>query len=59
MIKEIIHLLNEDEWIIGDKDIDFAKGEYKLPTTIKEAKKLIKRRYGKQHRNIKNTDRRR
>lgn len=47
MIKEILHLLSQDEWNIGDNDIDFAKGSHKLPTTIKEAKKLIKRQYGK------------
>jgi len=43
MIKEIINLLAADDWLIGDEDIDFAKGKYALPTTWKEAKIRAKR----------------
>lgn len=47
MIKNIIHLLNSNDWHIGDPDIDFAKGGDKLPETFKQTKRLIKRRsYG-------------
>lgn len=48
MIKNIIDLLNSNEWLVGDEDIDFAKGANKLPGTYKQAKELIKRRrYGR------------
>ena len=46
MIKNIIDLLNSNDWIIGDSDIDFAKGGNKLPYSLKDTKKLIKRRNG-------------
>lgn len=47
MIKNIIDLLNSDDWHIGDPDIDFAKGVNKLPNSWKETKQIIKRRkYG-------------
>lgn len=47
MIKDIIDLLNADDWHVGDPDIDFAKGNNKLPDSWKETKKIIKRRkYG-------------
>lgn len=45
MVKQIIHFLNSNEWLIGDEDIDFAKGVNKVPKTFKEAKQIIKRRY--------------
>ena len=44
MIKNIIDLLNSNEWLVGDEDIDFAMGANKLPSTYKQAKELIKRR---------------
>lgn len=47
MIKDIIDLLNTNEWMIGDEDIDFAMGANKLPSTFQEAKQLIKRRNGR------------
>lgn len=48
MIKNIIELLNSDDWYIGDPDIDFAKGTNKLPNNWKETKQVIKRRrYGR------------
>ena len=43
MIKNIIDLLNNNEWLIGDEDIDFAMGANKLPSTYKQAKQLIRR----------------
>lgn len=47
MIKNIIDLLNSNDWLIGDPDIDFAKGSDKLPETFKQTKQLIRRRYGR------------
>jgi hypothetical protein len=48
MIKNIIDLLNSNNWLIGDADIDFAMGANKLPSTYKQAKELIKRnRHGR------------
>lgn len=48
MIKSIIDLLNYSDWIVGDEDIDFAKGVDKLPETFKQTKQIIKRRgYGR------------
>jgi len=44
MIKNIIDLLNSNEWLVGDPDIDFAKGANKLPGSLKQVKQLIKRR---------------
>lgn len=46
MIKNIIDLLNVDDWYVGDPDIDFAKGINKLPATFKQTRKLIRRRNG-------------
>lgn len=46
MIKNIIDLLNADDWHIGDPEIDFAKGINKLPSTLKQTKQLIERRNG-------------
>ena len=46
MIKEIITLLNADDYLIKDPDIDFAKGMNKIPDNLKELRKNIKRRYG-------------
>ena len=43
MIKNIIDLLNADEWLIGDNDINFAKGGNQLPNSWKDARKLLKR----------------
>jgi hypothetical protein len=47
MIKDIIDLLNTNDWIVGDEDIEFAMGANKLPSTYKQAKELIKRRNGR------------
>ena len=43
MIKNIIDLLNSSDWLIGDDDIDIAKGKYQAPTTWKELKEYAKR----------------
>lgn len=43
MIKQIIMLLNLDDWMIGDEDIDFAKGSRSLPESYSEFKKQRKR----------------
>lgn len=55
MIKEVIDMLNAQDWHVGDPDIDFAKGANKIPYTFSEAKQLIKRkingaRYKNRHR---------
>lgn len=47
MIKNIIDLLRSQEWLIGDEDIDFAKGGNKLPNNLTEVKQLIKRNNGR------------
>ena len=44
MIKDILDLLNNSDWMINDKDINIAKGMYKFPETFKELKDNVKRR---------------
>jgi hypothetical protein len=39
----LIKLLNLDDFYGEDKTIEIAKGKYKLPTTLKEGFKQIKR----------------
>jgi hypothetical protein len=43
MIKEIIDLLNVNDWYVEDEDIDIAKGKYKAPISLKDLKQTIKR----------------
>ena len=43
MIKSIIQMLVMDDWLIGDEDINTAKGKYKLPESWKEARIRHKR----------------
>jgi hypothetical protein len=43
MIKTIIDLLNLDDFYGMNEDVDIAKGKYKYPQSIKEAKLLLKR----------------
>ena len=43
MIKDIIDLLNANDWYVGDHDIDFAKGKYEAPQNIKQLLTSIKR----------------
>lgn len=38
MIENIVILLSEDDWLIGDEDIDIAKGKYELPNNWVEYK---------------------
>ena len=45
MIKNIIDLLNASDWLIGDEDIDIAKGKYKAPVTYKELKQRFYKSY--------------
>lgn len=46
MIKNIIDLLQTYDRVTGDVDIDLAIGKSQLPIKLKEAKRLIKLRYG-------------
>lgn len=43
MIKTVIDLLNLDDFYGMNEDVDIAKGKYKYPQSIKEAKLLLKR----------------
>lgn len=43
MLRDIIKMLNKSDWMVGDEDIDFAKGINKVPETFKETKQLIRR----------------
>ena len=43
MIKDILKLLKSDPFLIGDPDIDIAKGKYEQPMTTKEVVMSIKR----------------
>lgn len=52
MIKEIVSLLAMDDWLVGDPDIDFAKGSHSITLNLKELKLQNKRkkcRYRRQH----------
>jgi hypothetical protein len=46
MIESIVTLLASEDWLIGDEDIDIAKGKYELPETWKEYR-LNKKRWHK------------
>jgi len=43
MIKNILTMLNSNDFYIKDEDIDIAKGKYEAPTQWKDIKKYIKR----------------
>jgi hypothetical protein len=45
MIKQILDMLNADDWYGVSENIDIAKGKYRGVRNIKEAKNQIKRRY--------------
>tara|TARA_E500000318_G_scaffold38741_1_gene37338 strand:+ start:212 stop:358 length:147 start_codon:yes stop_codon:yes gene_type:complete len=47
MIRTIIGLLQQDDFYLKDPDIDFAKGVQKMPRTIKDGYKIIKRKWKK------------
>ena len=44
MIKDIIELLNTDEYNGVSERVDIAKGKYQIPTTWKDTWKYIKRK---------------
>lgn len=44
MIKEILELLRNNDFIVEDNDIQFAKGAYEFPLSFTEIKKKNKRR---------------
>ena len=49
MIKQTLELLGERDWLIGDEDINIAKGMYELPSSIREMRisnARIKKVYG-------------
>lgn len=45
MIKQVIQLLQMDDWLNSGEYTEIAKGKYKLPITLKEATKKIKREW--------------
>lgn len=45
MIRDLITVLQAENYYGVDELIDFAKGRYYAPKNIKEARKLIKRNY--------------
>lgn len=45
MIRLILELLQQDEFLEGGGAIQIAKGKYELPTTLKGATKKIKRQW--------------
>ena len=45
MIKILIELLQEDDFLDGGEAIQIAKGKYELPTTLKGVKNKIKRQW--------------
>ena len=45
MIKILLELLQEDDFLDGGEAIQIAKGKYELPTTLKGATKKIKRQW--------------
>ena len=44
MIRDILDTLNSDDFLVGDAEIDFAKGIRSIPKTFKEARKIQKRK---------------
>ena len=44
MIKEILELLRNNDFMVDDNDIQFAKGAYEYPLSFKEIKEKNKRR---------------
>jgi hypothetical protein len=43
MIRQVIQLLQMDDWLNSGECTEIAKGKYQLPTTLKGATKKIKR----------------
>jgi hypothetical protein len=44
VIKEILELLRNNDFMVEDNDIQFAKGAYEFPLSFKEIKEKNKRR---------------
>jgi hypothetical protein len=44
VIKEILELLRNNDFMVEDNDIQFAKGAYEYPLSFKEIKEKNKRR---------------
>lgn len=44
MIRDIIQLLGSNEFMVKDEEIQFAKGAYEFPLSLKELKEKNKRR---------------
>lgn len=45
MIKQILDMLNADDWYGVSENIDIAKGKYKGVKNVKETKNQVKRIY--------------
>lgn len=45
MIKDILDLLNTNDWYGVSEDVDIAKGKYKAVGNFAEVKQLLKRNY--------------
>lgn len=43
-LKALIDLLHADDFLVGDEDIDIAKGKYKRPESWKEFRNILKRK---------------
>ncbi len=43
MIKNILKMINTNDWLVGDEDINIAKGKYEAPVQWKEMKPYLKR----------------
>ena len=43
MIRDIITLLNSDDFMVADEDIQFAKGAYAFPLSFKQLREKNKR----------------
>ena len=43
MIKEILEILKANDFLIGNEDIDIAKGKYEAPLKFKDIKNHLKR----------------
>lgn len=44
MIRDLLRALASDDFMIADDDVQFAKGAYEFPLTIKELRDELKRR---------------
>ena len=52
MIKDILELLNANNWYGVSENIDIAKGKYKAVSDIRELKQTLKRiRHGRRNSN--------